>query len=105
MDELEHILEAYAVFEDDVRRFSSELWVQWCANCREVCCQAVYCRETLESLFLFLLQKKYSRQAYHNAQNAWLGEAGCKLSVGRPPVCYEFLCANILEAQPPGIHR
>ncbi len=105
MDELEHILREYAAFEDDVRGFSSELWVQWCASCREVCCQAVYCRETLESPFLVLLLKKYSRQVYSNTQKVWLGEAGCKLAVGRPPVCYEFLCSNILEARQPGMHR
>jgi len=105
MDELEHILREYAAFESEVRVFSSELWFQWCSNCRDVCCKAEYCRETYESPFLCLLLKKHSRRAYHNAQKAWLGEAGCKLSVGRPPVCYEFLCGNILEAQQPGMHR
>jgi hypothetical protein len=105
MDELEHILREYAAFEDEVRRFSSELLLQWCSSCREVCCQAVYCRETLESPFLVLLLKKYSRQGYNNTQKVWLGEAGCKLAVGRPPVCYEFLCANILDARQPGMHR
>jgi len=105
MDELEHILREYAAFESEVRVFSSELWFQWCSNCRKICCQAAYCRETLESPFLFLLLKKYSRQVYNNTQKVWLGEAGCKLAVGRPPVCYEFLCANILEARQTGMHR
>jgi len=105
MDELEHILREYAAFEDKVRRFSSELWFQWCSSCREVCCQAVYCRETLESPFLVLLLKKYSRQVYNDTQKVWLAEAGCKLAVGRPPVCYEFLCANILDARQTGIQR
>ena len=105
MDELEHILREYAAFESEVRVISSELWFQWCSNCREVCCKAVYCRETLESPFLVLLLKKYSREVYTNTQKVWLGEAGCKLAVGRPPVCYEFLCANILEARQPGMHR
>ena len=105
MDRLEHILREYAAFESEVRVFSSELWFQSCSNCREVCCKAVYCRETFESPFLFLLLKKYSHQVYNNTQKAWLGEAGCKLSVGRPPVCYEFLCSNILDAQRTGMHR
>jgi len=105
MDKLEHILREYAVFEDEVRRFSAKLWFQWCSNCREVCCQAVYCRETLESPFLFLLSKNYSPEVSYSTQKAWLSETGCKLSIGRPPVCYEFLCGTILEAQQPAIER
>jgi hypothetical protein len=105
MDDLEQILKAYAAFEAEVRSFSSELWFQWCSSCREVCCKPVYCREALESPFLFLLLKKHCRQVYNNTQKVWLGEAGCKLPVGRPPVCYEFLCGAILEAQQPGVQR
>ncbi len=105
MDELEHILIAYATFESEVRVFSSELWFQWCSNCREVCCKSVYCRETSESSFLFLLLKKHSHQVSNGTQKDWLSEAGCKLSVGRPPVCYEFLCANILNDQQTGMQR
>jgi len=29
----------------------------------------------------------------------WLTEAGCSLPLGRPPVCYQFVCGKILEAQ------
>jgi hypothetical protein len=105
MDELEHILREYAAFESEVRVFSSELWFQWCSNCREVCCKAVYCRETNESPFLCLLLKKYSHQVTNYTQKAWLSEAGCKLSVGRPPVCYEFLCGTILDARQTEIQR
>jgi len=105
MDELEHILQDYAAFEAEVRVFSSGLWFQWCSNCREVCCKSVYCRETFESPFLFLLLKRHSHPISYGTQQDWLGEAGCKLAFGRPPVCYEFLCATILEARQPGIHR
>ncbi len=105
MDELEDILRAYAAFESEVRVFSSELWLQSCSNCREVCCKAVYCRETFESPFLYLLLKNHSHPAYNITQKNWLSEAGCKLSVGRPPVCYEFLCDNILDARRPGMQR
>ena len=105
MDELEHILREYAAFESEVRFFSSELWFQWCSNCREVCCKAVYCRETLESPFLFLLSKNHSPEVSYSTQKAWLNETGCQLLVGRPPVCYEFLCANILDARQTGMQR
>jgi len=105
MDELEHILREYAAFESEVRVFSSKLWFQWCSNCREVCCKAVYCREAFESPFLCLLLKKHSHQDSNSTQKDWLSEAGCKLSVGRPPVCYEFLCGTILDARQTGMQR
>jgi hypothetical protein len=105
MDELEQILQNYAAFETEVRVFSSELWFQWCSNCREVCCKSVYCRETFESPFLQLLLQKYSHQVSYRSQKDWLSKAGCELSVGRPPVCYEFLCGNILDAQQTGMQR
>ena len=105
MDEIEHILKDYAAFEAEVRAFSSELWFRWCSTCPKVCCKAVYCRETIESPFLFLLLKKYPHPISNITQKGWLSEAGCKLSVGRPPVCYEFLCATILDARQPGIQR
>jgi len=105
MQELEQILKDYAAFESEVRVFSSELWFQWCSNCREVCCKAVYCRETLESPFLFLLSKRHSPEVSYSTQKAWLNESGCKLSAGRPPVCYEFLCGTILDAQQTGMQR
>ena len=105
MDELEEILQDYAAFEAEVRFFSSELWSQWCSNCRGVCCKAVYCRETIESPFLYLLLQKHSQPIFYRTQKDWLSEAGCKLPVGRPPVCYEFLCDTILDAQQTGMQR
>ena len=33
---------------------------------------------------------------YHDSKG-WLSSNGCLLSVGRPPVCYAYLCDNILE--------
>ena len=105
MQELEQILKAYATFESEVRFFSSELWFQWCSNCRAVCCEAIYCRETLDSPFLFLLSQNHYRDVSYNTQKAWLNETGCKLSVGRPPVCYEFLCGTILKTQQTEMQR
>jgi len=105
MDELEHILKDYAAFEAEVLAFSSDLWFQWCSTCRKVCCKSVYCRETYESPFLFLLLKRHSRPISYGTQQDWLSDAGCELSVGRPPVCYEFLCGAILEARQAGMQR
>ena len=66
MDELNHILREYGTFESDVRVFSSELWFQWCSNCREA----------LESPFLSLLSKNHSAEVSCGTQKAWLNETG-----------------------------
>jgi hypothetical protein len=106
MNDLEQILKEYAAFEAEVNHFSSDLWFQWCSDCTEVCCKKVYCRETLESPFLVLLLQKHSADSFFDLNHkGWLNEAGCKLTVGRPPVCYEFLCGQILDDQHTRIQR
>ena len=100
MNDLEQILKDYAAFEAEVNTFCSRLWFPWCSDCSEVCCKKVYCRETLESPFLALLLEKYGADpVFYLYQQGWLNETGCRLSVGRPPVCYEFLCSHILYDQ------
>lgn len=68
-----------------------------CARCTSVCCKEVMCRESLESDFLrFLLgplTERYSVSAGWHAPGS-----GCRLSYGRPLVCYEFFCEKY-EAQ------
>ena len=87
MNDLEQILKDYAALETEINEFSSDLWFQWCSDCAEVCCKKVYCRETSESPFLILLlQKHYADPFFHLNHKGWLSEAGCKLTVGRPPV-------------------
>ena len=49
--------------------------------------------------------QKHSQAIFYGTQKDWLSEAGCILSVGRPPVCYEFLCDTILDAQQTGMQR
>lgn len=105
MDDLDCILDDYAAFEAEVRVYSSRLWFQWCSNCSKVCCNAIYCQETLESPFLQLLLKKLSSRVSNCTQKGWLGETGCQLPIGRPAVCYEFLCGDILEASQTPLQR
>lgn len=105
MDDFDYILKDYAAFETEVRVYSSGLWFQWCSNCSKVCCNAVYCRETIESPFLQLLLKQHSSPVSNCTQKGWLGESGCQLPIGRPAVCYEFLCGDILEAPQTRLQR
>lgn len=99
------IIKNYTAFEREVIEFTSELLTPWCHNCKGECCQADCCRETLDSSFLSLLLTQNLPREKFSAQNGWLTKTGCALSVGRPPVCYEFLCAQVLDAGPTLIYR
>lgn len=85
--------------------FTSELLIPWCSNCKGDCCKAECCRESLDSAFLSLLLSKYPPRIPFSISEGWLTETGCALMIGRPPVCYEFLCDRILDARPKLIYR
>ena len=97
---LQQILKKYAAFETEVVEFTSELLKPWCHNCKGECCKTDCCRETLDSSFLSLLVTQYPPRAKFSALDGWLTKNGCALGVGRPPVCYEFLCDRVLNARP-----
>ena len=103
--ELFKILDAYAAFETAVRRQIAELCAPHCSVCERVCCQPQFCRENVDSPFLTLLSAKTLATAAYSAHRGWLTSKGCALSAGRPPVCYQFSCNQILNAQPDDQHR
>ena len=79
--EVEAILQSLAALQDDTP----------CARCTSVCCREVMCRESVDSDFLrFLLG---SRVDGYSVSDGWLVPgSGCRLSFGRPLVCYEYFC-------------
>lgn len=79
--EVEAILQGLAALQDG----------NPCARCASVCCKEVMCRESVDSDFLrFLLG---SRIADYDADAGWhVPGSGCRLSFGRPLVCYEYFC-------------
>lgn len=85
--EVESILQSLAALQDD----------QPCASCTSVCCKEVMCRESMDSDFLrFLLGPLIDR---YSVDAGWyVPGTGCRLSYGRPLVCYEFFCEKF-EAQ------
>jgi hypothetical protein len=89
----------YAGLEIRVQRLMKTACGQTCAKCPKVCCRPEMCRESLESPFLALVRKNSKPSPAWNPQKGWLGLEGCRLKVGRPPVCYEFLCNDILAGQ------
>ena len=93
------IIEAYAAFELEINAYAAKLWQPFCAACKGVCCQPEYCRESLESPFLERLRECYPAKSVFRPDTGWLTETGCSLDRGRPSVCYQFVCDNILQAQ------
>lgn len=79
--EVESILHSLAALQDD----------NPCARCTSVCCKEVFCRESVDSDFLrFVLGPRVDA---YSATAGWFEPgSGCRLSYGRPLVCYEFFC-------------
>lgn len=105
MFEFNFILKQYAGFEAKIQRYDNNFSRPYCSVCAGTCCHIDICREALESPFLELLRKEYQALAKYSSENGWLSDTGCTLSVGRPPVCYEFLCSDIIDTQPTAIHQ
>jgi hypothetical protein len=99
MSELDKIIEMYIDFEKTVRAAMTALCTGHCSVCATVCCREELCRETIEAPFLCLLRKEAPALAAYSSIRGWLTDIGCALSIGRAPVCYHFLCTDILAAQ------
>ncbi|MBW2408263.1 MAG: hypothetical protein JRF72_00595 [Deltaproteobacteria bacterium] len=99
MADLDILLREYAQFEDRLRKVMSGICAPHCRACSRVCCREELCRETIESPFLSLLRQKFPPPSAYCSQNGWLTRSGCALSIGRAPVCYHFLCTDILDAR------
>jgi hypothetical protein len=99
---LKHLLKEYAELERGVQELVSAQCREVCELCTICCCRADLCEEALGSPFLSLLhqQTELESDAY-----GFLTETGCALEIGRPPVCYEFFCSDLLAAQPDALHR
>jgi hypothetical protein len=79
--EVEAILQSLAALQDDIP----------CTRCTSVCCKEPLCRESIDSDFLrFVLG---ARVADYSVRDGWhAAGSGCRLSHGRPLVCYEYFC-------------
>ena len=105
MTDLEILVREYALLEDKVRTAMSGVCVANCSVCTRVCCCEELCRETIESTFLCLLRQQSPPMMDYSSDVGWLTKSGCALSIGRAPVCYHFLCDDILTSQPSPVDR
>ena len=105
MTDLDILVREYALYEDKVRTAMIGMCVANCRACTRVCCREELCRETIESPFLCLVRQQAPPMMNYSSVDGWLTKTGCALSIGRAPVCYHFLCSDILSSQPSIVDR
>ena len=93
---LGELLDRYICLEKEIQKLIYPLSQLYCNKCFGKCCSEQICKESTESVFLSMLVKRQTIQ-YDN-RNGWLGTSGCRLDYGRPLVCYEFYCEDIIES-------
>jgi hypothetical protein len=96
---LARLLTEYAELERRVQSAISRVCRPLCAKCSQVCCRTDICIESRESPFLARLRAQAAPEVEYDSERGFLGPSGCRLPVGRPPVCYSFNCPTILNAQ------
>lgn len=79
--EVESILQSLVALQDD----------NPCVRCTDVCCKEALCRESMDSDFLRFVLGPWV-DAYSVDAGWYVPGSGCRLSYGRPLVCYEFFC-------------
>jgi len=101
-----NIVWRYAALERGVRVLIESQCRPVCSNClSSCCCRADICKETFNSTLLKKLHGEKESSHQFSDRYGWLTERGCGLALGRPPVCYEFFCEDVLTRQPSDTHR
>lgn len=87
----------YRTLETRVQEAVAAICAPVCQACTERCCAARFCREAVDSPWLQLVATVVGNElGGYSAESGWLAAEGCRLKVGRPPVCYEFFCDAIM---------
>ena len=69
----------------------------FCNGCGD-CCKADICVEAIESAWLRIVRKQGGDgTSRFNRSTGWLTSKGCSLQAGRPPLCYEFFCNEVID--------
>jgi hypothetical protein len=101
MNSIEDILEPYAELEKSVRSLMTELFSESCGMCTACCCRTDICEETVGSAFLSkLLTKQDLSGDDMDDRIGWLDLHGCSLEYGKPPICYDYYCDQLLSRLP-----
>ncbi len=93
---LANLLTIYVCIEKEIQKLIYQTSFHFCKECSSRCCKEEICRESIESAFLSILVEKQKNQ--YDTKNGWISPLGCSLDYGRPLVCYQFFCEEILES-------
>ena len=88
------VLNTYMSLEKEILKRVRDISYTFCSKCKGECCDEVICRESLESPFLSILTQRQGIQ--YDKINGWLGSRGCRLAYGKPLVCHEYFCEQLL---------
>ena len=103
---LKRTMRAYGLLELRVSALLAGQFVSGCAACGGRCCEVDICRESLESDWLRLLSSSSGEKgAAFDPISGWRSPAGCRLPIGRPPICYAFFCKPVIESLPSDNYR
>ena len=91
-------VQRYVALEQAIHAAHVPVCAPTCAKCVKICCAHRFCAEAIESPWLRLAWQAtgHTEDEFHPEQG-WLRRTGCSLRAGRPPVCYAFLCSQILD--------
>ena len=89
------LVKNYVVLEKEIQHRIRLISESYCKTCSTKCCKEVMCREAIESRFLRLIGKQNPLE--YDRRSGFLSPCGCRLKIGRPLVCYEFFCTQILN--------
>jgi len=95
----------YAALEREVQNLINAGCSYSCSICTSRCCRIDLCEEAFKSPFLQALHGHKPDSTQFSDRYGWQTENGCILSLGRPPVCYEYFCDEILSSQRSDSHR
>jgi len=93
---IDFFVDTYGRLEKEVQDCMTQHCAGRCSRCAQRCCRPHFCREALESPFLIQVRIRFAPEVPWYEDRGWLGAEGCRLSAGRPPVCYEFLCDPLI---------
>jgi len=93
---LGELLDGYASLEKKIQKMIYPVVNHYCNKCISRCCREEICKESIESSFLSVLIEK--QRIPYDTKNGWISLSGCRLGFGRPKVCYEFFCEDILKS-------
>lgn len=96
----------YAHLEKRIGGLIRRLCAGFCRKCADCCCREDICRESIDSSWLTLVWGLADNHiSQYDKIDGWLAASGCQIIAGRPPVCYEFFCDDILNVFDSGPFR